>query len=58
MEVERRAACPHCRKLLPLFAIQEIAESDQYPLRCAECRRVVEFPPEFIEKARRQMREG
>ena len=58
MDVERRAACPHCRKLLPEFSPQEIAESDEYPLRCGECRRVVDFPPDFIERARRQMKEG
>lgn len=58
MEVERRAACPHCRKLLPDFSLQEIVESHEFPLRCGECRKVVEFPVEFIEQARQRMTAG
>ncbi len=53
MQVERKLACPHCRKLLPDFAAQEILESKEYPLRCGECRRVVELSSEYIESVRR-----
>lgn len=53
MQVERKLACSHCRKLLPDFAPQEILEADQYPLRCPECRRVVELSPEYVEQVRR-----
>ena len=52
MDVARKMACPHCRKLLPDFAPQEIIESKEFPLRCAECRKVVDFPPEYIERVR------
>lgn len=54
MEVERKLACPHCRKMLPDFTVQEILESRDYPLRCGECRRVVELPPAYIESVRRK----
>ncbi|MBT9582649.1 hypothetical protein IV102_04830 [bacterium] len=57
MQVERKLACPLCRKLLPDFTAQEILESDQYPLRCGECRRVVELPPEYVESVRRSQAE-
>jgi DNA-directed RNA polymerase subunit RPC12/RpoP len=53
MQVERKVACPHCRKLLPEFTAQEILESREYPLRCGECRRVVELQPDYIEAVRR-----
>lgn len=52
MQVERKLACPHCRKLLPEFSVQEILESKEYPLRCGDCRRVVELPPEYVERLR------
>ena len=52
MDIERKLACPHCRKLLPDFTAQEILESHEYPLRCSECRRVVELPADYIEKVR------
>jgi len=48
MKITRRMACPHCGKPLPDFCEQEILESDQYPLRCGECRQVVKIPPEVI----------
>lgn len=44
MEVERKPACPHCGKLLPDFSEQEILESDEFPLRCSACRKVVQLP--------------
>lgn len=53
LQVERKLACPHCRKLLPDFTAQEVVESHEYPLRCGECRRVVELPPEYVECVRR-----
>ena len=54
LKVERKLACPHCKKLLPDYTWQEILECDEWPLRCGECRRVVELPPEYIEQVRRQ----
>lgn len=50
MELERRLACPHCGKMLPKFSRQEIVERDEYPLRCAECRRVVELPQAYLDR--------
>lgn len=57
MEVEQRMACPHCRKMLPEFADQEIAECEEYPLRCAECRRVVPMPAQLVAAAKQRMRQ-
>lgn len=54
LQVERKLACPHCGKLLPDFTRQEILEADEWPLRCAECRQVVELPAEYVERVRRQ----
>ena len=53
MQVERKLACSHCHKLLPDFAPQEILEAAEYPVRCPECRRVVEFSAEYVERVRR-----
>jgi len=55
MQVERKLACPHCRKLLPEFTPQEVVESGEFPLRCGECRRVVELPAEYIEAIRQSL---
>lgn len=54
MEVERKLACPHCRKLLPDFHPQEILEADQFPLRCPECRQIVPMAPDYVEAVRRK----
>lgn len=54
MDVERKLACNHCRKL-PDFHPQEIVEADQYPVRCPECRQVVLFSSEYVEQARRKL---
>lgn len=54
MQVERKLACPHCRKMLPDFDPQEILEAHEFPLRCAECRKVVELPPEYVEQVRQK----
>lgn len=52
MDVERKLACKYCRKLLPDFHPQEVLEAEQYPVRCPECRQVVEFTPEYVEQVR------
>ncbi|MBS2036372.1 hypothetical protein JST97_15385 [bacterium] len=54
MDVERKLACPHCRKLLPDFHPQEILEADQFPLRCPECRQIVPMAPDYVEQVRRK----
>lgn len=53
IEVERKLACPHCRKLLPDYAPEEILD-EEFPLRCSVCRRVVELPREYIEQVRKK----
>jgi hypothetical protein len=50
MDVERKLACPHCRKLLPDYAAEEVLDDE--PVRCAACRRIVELPPEYVEQVR------
>lgn len=52
MEVQQKLGCPHCRKPLPEFSVQEILESKEYPLRCEACRKVVELPEAYIERVR------
>lgn len=54
MDVERKLACKHCLKLLPDFHPQEILEAEQYPVRCPDCRQVVEFSPDYVEQVRRK----
>ncbi len=53
MDVERKLACEHCRKLLPDFHPQEILEAARYPVRCPECRQVVVFTADYVEQVRR-----
>lgn len=53
MDVERKLACPHCRKLLPDYHPEEILDTE-YPLRCGACRRVVELPPDYVEQVRQK----
>mgnify|MGYP006883249510 FL=1 len=52
MDVARKLACPHCRKILPDFCDQEILECEEFPLRCQECRQVVVLPAAYIEQVR------
>ena len=50
MDTERKLGCPHCKKLLPDYAAEEILDDD--PLRCSACRRIVDLPPWYVEKVR------
>lgn len=52
MDIERKMACPHCRKLLPDYAPEEILDDE--PVRCSACRRIVELPPEYVEEIARK----
>ena len=55
VDVERKLACAHCRKLLPDFHPQEVLEAAEFPVRCPECRHIVEFSPSYVEAVRRKL---
>lgn len=54
VEVERKLACSQCRKLLPDFHPLEVLEAAEYPVRCPECRTVVQFSADYVEQVRRK----
>lgn len=58
MDVERKLACAHCKKLLPDFHPQEILEAQEFPLRCPACRQLVELSPQYVEQVRQKFQGG